>query len=37
MSIATDGKTTWSLDGEFEPGAEAVRIKNMHDAIELVF
>lgn len=37
MEIETDGNTPWSLDGEYEPGAAHISVKNIHNAIEMIF
>ncbi len=34
--VYADAAMDWTLDGEFEPGAEEIEIQNLHDAVRLI-
>ena len=36
LRISTHGDMDWTLDGEFQPGAEHIEIRNLHDAVRLI-
>ena len=36
LRISTPGDMDWTLDGEFQPGAEHIEIRNLHDAVRLI-
>ena len=36
MRISAPGDMDWTLDGEFQPGAESIDIQNLHNAVRLI-
>ena len=36
LRISAPGDMDWTLDGEFQPGAEYIEIRNLHDAVRLI-
>ena len=36
LRISAPGDMDWTLDGEFQPGAEHIEIRNLHDAVRLI-
>ena len=36
LLISAPGDMDWTLDGEFQPGAEHIEIRNLHDAVRLI-
>ena len=36
LRISAPGDMDWTLDGEFQPGAENIDIQNLHNAVRLI-
>lgn len=36
LEITADAEMPWTLDGEYQEGAETIHVKNIHNAIELI-
>ena len=36
LRISAPGDMNWTLDGEFQPGAESIDIQNLHNAVRLI-